>query len=624
MKFPEWWHGKLDIIPLYYISIFNMSLLGTNYNSPFPNVLNIDKQDTDTLYVNDLYIRDAIHPFAVDASGVYQYRDITADEIYTLEGINSNIQEQIDAITQGATNGYWGSFWSSNSQTITTANQIKQVEFSAYDPSNNAVILNGTTQLQVLFAGVYNIQFSLQVLSNTGVAVESTIWLRKNGVDVPDTAGDVFTQANGGKLLPAWNYVLQLNANDYIQLMWSADNTAVSLLATAPSTVPVHPAIPSAIITLTQVSNKQTNLLSGVPANYGYFGDFSSGINSTVAEQQIPIGSQFTAYGTSLSTNAVTIQNSGTYSIRLAITVGNNSGTLPTTIQSFFKANGTQITNSSSQIIFPASTTVRQQILNQIIYNAQAGDVITIWWKSSNTNAIIVSPNISASPSAPTIRLEITQVMNSGPTGPIGPTGPQGIQGIVGAVGATGPTGYTGYTGPQGPQGAQGPTGHTGATGHTGPRGNDGDVTTSQMTLAIATAAAATLTAANAYTDLIASGLQAEITANGTAIATLEAKTINQSAVAGISTEFAGAVISDTIETTTANVDTLDVVDINMTGTMAGIGKLNLISTAGAHLIQAPSITLSSSAGLGTVTVGGLTDTVLLQGIPLSFYFAQW
>lgn len=443
-----------------------MSLLGTNYNSPFPNVLNIDKQDTDTLYVNDLYIRDAIHPFAADSSGVYQYRDITADEIYTLEGINSNIQEQIDAIIQGGTTGYWGSFWSSNSQTITTANQIKAVEFSAYDPSNNAIQLVRTTQLQVLFAGVYNIQFSLQVLSNTGTGVESTIWLRKNGTDVPDTAGDIFTQATGGKLLPAWNYVLQLNANDYIELMWSADNTAVSLLATAPSTVPVHPAIPSAIITLTQVSNQQT--------------------------------------------------------------------------------------------------------------------------------------------------------------GPIGPTGPQGIQGLVGAVGATGPTGFTGYTGPQGPQGTQGPTGHTGATGHTGPKGEQGDVSTSQMTLAIATASAATLTAANAYTDLIASGLQAEISANATAIATLEAKTINQSAVAGVSTEFAGAVISDTIETTTANIDTLDVVDINITGTMSGIGKLNLISTAGGHTIQAPSVTLLSSAGLGTVTIGGLTDTVLLQGLPLSFYFGQW
>ena len=67
--------------------------------------------------------------------------------------------------------------------------------------------------------------------------------------------------------------MVKLAVSDYIELMWSADNTAVSLLAEPVSITPVHPAIPSAIITVTQVSFLQTNDYKRVPSNYGYFVD---------------------------------------------------------------------------------------------------------------------------------------------------------------------------------------------------------------------------------------------------------------------------------------------------------------------------------------------------------------
>jgi hypothetical protein len=54
---------------------------------------------------------------------------------------------------------------------------------------------------------------------------------------------------------------------------------------------------------------------------------------------------------------------------------------------------------------------------------------------------------------------------NVGNTGPTGPTGPQGIQGIQGIQGNTGNTGPTGSQGIQGIQGIQGNTGNTGPTG---------------------------------------------------------------------------------------------------------------------------------------------------------------
>jgi len=604
-----------------------MSLLGTNYNSPFPNVLNQDKQDIDALYVNDLYIHDAIHPYAQDSSGVYQYRDITANEIYTLQGIDSNIQNQIDGITSGATSGYWGSFWSSTTQTIATANAIAPATFNNYDPSNNSIVLQNNSQIRVLFSGVYNIQFSAQVLASTGTGTETTIWLRKNGVDVPDTAGTISTHANSNKQLPAWNYVLQLAINDYIELVWSANNSSVSIVATGASTSPVHPAIPSFILTATQITNKQLNLLDGVPSNFGSFSDYSSGIASTTTEQIIAISTSVSSYGIDLSSNQVTIQHAGTYTMRLVVNTGIVTAT-STTIQTFFKVNGVNLTGGGAQMII-ASNTVKQQLLLEVIYQASAGDIVSCYWKANNTNGLIISPNVSASPTCPTVRLEITQVINSGPTGPTGPTGIQGVVGPIGLQGPTGYTGATGYTGQIGPTGTQGPQG---PTGHTGPQGPSQDLSgyVTQVEYGIFTAATiASLAALATKTQnlnsvpLISTFAGEVIATNFTATVGVEAPTVTTTDLNAITVD-ATTVNSTDVNSTNANIDTLDIVDINITGTIAGIGKLNLSSVAGAHVIQAPSITLNSSAGLGVVTVGGLTDSVLLQGIPLSFYFGQW
>jgi hypothetical protein len=475
----------------------------------------------------------------------------------------------------------------------------------------------------VLFSGIYNIQFSAQLVANTGTGTDTTFWLRKNGVDIPDTGGTVSTHSNANKLIPAWNYVLPLAINDYIELVWSSNNTAVSIVAQVASTVPIHPAIPSFILTATQVTNKQLNLLDGTPSNFGFFTDFVNGLTAPAnTEVQIPISNTVNSYGTSLASNAVTIDNAGTYAIRLSVGIGISIAT-PTAIQTYLKINGVALANSGIFNTVVTNTT-RTQAISVIIYQANAGDVVTCFFKANTALALLISPNIGATPTSPTTRLEITQVINSGPTGANGPVGPQGIQGNAGAVGPQGPTGTQGINGPTGPQGQQGPTGPQGQQGHTGPQG---EVTQAQMTAAIAASATATLVAAaiaaTAYTDLVASGLQLEIDAistavgnNTTDITTLQEKTVNQTASAGVSTTFAGAV----------NTDSIDTDNIALAVSLSGVGKINLSSTTGAHTIYAPSTTISSVSGVGgAVYLGGALDTVYINGFSLAFWVGgQW
>lgn len=101
-------------------------------------------------------------------------------------------------------------------------------------------------------AGVYNIQFSAQISRiSGGSSKQISIWLKQNGVDVPNSNTHLSVQANAGKLVGAWNWFLPCNAGDEVQIMWSVDDTAITLLAEPINGI--HPATPSTILTINQV-----------------------------------------------------------------------------------------------------------------------------------------------------------------------------------------------------------------------------------------------------------------------------------------------------------------------------------------------------------------------------------
>ena len=81
-----------------------------------------------------------------------------------------------------------------------------------------------------------------------------TIWLRKNGRDLHDTATKINVQANAKYLVAAWNFFVEVNADDYIQLMM-VQSDAIVLQYVAADTVTPHPAIPSVIVTASYVGS---------------------------------------------------------------------------------------------------------------------------------------------------------------------------------------------------------------------------------------------------------------------------------------------------------------------------------------------------------------------------------
>jgi hypothetical protein len=143
----------------------------------------------------------------------------------------------------------YGSFYDTTDQTAAVINTAYAMTFDTTDLSFGVTRGITTSRISVDRPNIYNIQFSAQLINTAGGAHRVWIWLRKNGTNVPDTATAVRLQGNNAETVAAWNFLLQMNAGDYFELMWEVDNLAVSLYAD-PATG-VHPAIPSIILTVT-------------------------------------------------------------------------------------------------------------------------------------------------------------------------------------------------------------------------------------------------------------------------------------------------------------------------------------------------------------------------------------
>jgi hypothetical protein len=84
---------------------------------------------------------------------------------------------------------------------------------------------NAKTRLVVPKTGIYEAWYSMQLHSSVSQDIYTNIWIRKNGVDVPDTNGRIQTKSNTSDSLPIVPYILPLNAGDHIEFV-SQTNSA--------------------------------------------------------------------------------------------------------------------------------------------------------------------------------------------------------------------------------------------------------------------------------------------------------------------------------------------------------------------------------------------------------------
>ena len=185
--------------------------------------------------------------------------------------------------------GSYGSFYDTTTQTNPVANIPRSMSLNTTDISNGVSVSGSTnpfnTYIKTENAGVYNIQFSAQLDKTDSGSDEIVIWLRKNGINLTDTATTVTLSGNNAKNVAAWNWFVNSAANDYYQIIWQSADTNVRLFA---EPADGHPGIPSVIVTANRVDQFLSNTGSFSGSFTGQltgslFGTSSWANNSTTA-----------------------------------------------------------------------------------------------------------------------------------------------------------------------------------------------------------------------------------------------------------------------------------------------------------------------------------------------------
>jgi hypothetical protein len=127
--------------------------------------------------------------------------------------------------------------------------------------------ITGTIQSSITVenSGIYNLQWSGQFQNTDNQIQDISVWLRKgstgNGTDIVGSSGLISIPARKSASLGeeahniiGWNYFLELQANEFVELWWSSTLDSVSLQYYAAATTPTRPSTASVIATLSFVS----------------------------------------------------------------------------------------------------------------------------------------------------------------------------------------------------------------------------------------------------------------------------------------------------------------------------------------------------------------------------------
>ena len=155
-----------------------------------------------------------------------------------------------------------GAFQDSTDQVAANTTTAYAVTFNTTDFANGVTVASNS-RITVADAGIWNLQFSIQFTNTTNASQDVDVWFRVNGTNVANSNSRFGFAPRKGvgdpyHTIAALNYFVSLNANDYVEIMWRPTDVGVSIEQYAAGTSPTRPAVPSAIVTMSFVSNKPT------------------------------------------------------------------------------------------------------------------------------------------------------------------------------------------------------------------------------------------------------------------------------------------------------------------------------------------------------------------------------
>lgn len=134
--------------------------------------------------------------------------------------------------------GYAGQFSSVVDQTTASGTALNVVALATTDYSDGVTV--ASNKVTYANAGTYAFEFDAQVEStDTTTRQDVYFFLRKNGTDVTGSTTSASVVINNGsangKTYVGGTHLITVAANDYVELIWAATSTNISLKFTAAS-----------------------------------------------------------------------------------------------------------------------------------------------------------------------------------------------------------------------------------------------------------------------------------------------------------------------------------------------------------------------------------------------------
>ncbi len=146
---------------------------------------------------------------------------------------------------------YYGVFVKSTDQSPAAINTEYLLTFDSTEISNGVSIGTPTSRIVVPASGLYRLDANLQLTSGSSSSKNVWVWFKKNGTAIPNSARLVTSDLNNGYIPLAMQEPVSLAANDYIELAFASDSTAVTVDNVAATAF--APAAPAVILSVTQV-----------------------------------------------------------------------------------------------------------------------------------------------------------------------------------------------------------------------------------------------------------------------------------------------------------------------------------------------------------------------------------
>lgn len=170
-------------------------------------------------------------------------------------------QGLIGATGAGGALGYYGSFYDTTTQILTSATTSYVVGINTTAISNGISITSGN-RVTFNFGGIYEIIYSLQYdYAGNSNSANVDVWIRKNGTDISDSNSTFWVPSKQGSIdgqnIATSPFIVSVNSGDYIQIVTSPSTTDMSIKTIGTQSSPITPETPSVIVTVKQIMYTQ-------------------------------------------------------------------------------------------------------------------------------------------------------------------------------------------------------------------------------------------------------------------------------------------------------------------------------------------------------------------------------